>query len=193
MGAQTDTRSRIQEVALRLFTEQGYEATSLREIAEALNVTKAALYYHFKTKDDIIASLTEDRITSLDALVAWAQEQPRTAETRRELIRRYSEDMTRGRDHEVMRFLERNQTALQQHSKVMMMRERMTTLLSVLCDADDPITVKLRRSMAIFTMHAVWFVLRDEKVSDEERTEAALQLGLELIDSAEKCNAPEKS
>ena len=55
-----DTRSRIQEVALELFTEQGYEATSLREIAERLGVTKAALYYHFKTKDDIVCSLVED-------------------------------------------------------------------------------------------------------------------------------------
>ena len=42
------TRQRIQAVALELFTEQGYEKTSLREIAERLNVTKAALYYHFK-------------------------------------------------------------------------------------------------------------------------------------------------
>ena len=48
-------------VALKLFTEQGYEATSLREIAEALGVTKAALYYHFRTKDDIVTSLIEDR------------------------------------------------------------------------------------------------------------------------------------
>ncbi|WP_067171944.1 TetR/AcrR family transcriptional regulator [Microtetraspora niveoalba] len=187
MGAQTDTRRRIQEVALRLFTEQGYEATSLREIAEALNVTKAALYYHFKSKDDIVASLTEDRIASLDSLISWAKEQPRTAETRRELVRRYSHDMTHGRDHEVMRFLERNQTALQGHDKITMMRERMTTILSVLCEADDPVDVRLRRSMAIFTMHAAWFVLRDVKVDDEERTDAALRLALELIDSAEGC------
>ncbi|GLX01625.1 TetR/AcrR family transcriptional regulator [Microtetraspora sp. NBRC 16547] len=191
MGAQTDTRSRIQEVALQLFTENGYEATSLREIAEALNVTKAALYYHFKTKDDIVASLTEDRVKSLDALVAWAKEQPHTAETRRELIRRYSHDMTHGRDHQVMRFLERNQTALQGHGKVGMMRERMTALLGVLCGSDDPIDVKLRRAMAIFSMHAVWFVLRDEKATDEERTEAALEVALELIDSAEGCTARE--
>ena len=56
-----DTRARIQAVALDLFTEQGYEATSLREIAERLGVTKAALYYHFKTKDEIVASLSTTR------------------------------------------------------------------------------------------------------------------------------------
>ena len=56
------TPDRIQDVALELFTEQGYEATSLREIAERLGVTKAALYYHFKTKDDIVTSLVEDRV-----------------------------------------------------------------------------------------------------------------------------------
>src|SRR5215470_13688163 len=41
--AEGDTRTRIQRVALELFTEHGYEATSLREIAERLGVTKAAL------------------------------------------------------------------------------------------------------------------------------------------------------
>ena len=55
-----ETRARIQAVAIELFTEQGYEKTSLREIAERLNVTKAALYYHFKSKEDIVASLIED-------------------------------------------------------------------------------------------------------------------------------------
>jgi AcrR family transcriptional regulator len=45
-----DTRARIQQVALELFAEQGYDKTSLREIAERLDVTKAALYYHFKSK-----------------------------------------------------------------------------------------------------------------------------------------------
>ncbi|MFF5422204.1 TetR/AcrR family transcriptional regulator [Streptomyces misionensis] len=49
-----NTRQRIQDVALELFAEQGYEKTSLREIAEHLDVTKAALYYHFKTKEDIM-------------------------------------------------------------------------------------------------------------------------------------------
>jgi AcrR family transcriptional regulator len=53
----SETRERIVEVALELFNEQGYEKTSLREIAERLDVTKAALYYHFERKEDILAEL----------------------------------------------------------------------------------------------------------------------------------------
>jgi AcrR family transcriptional regulator len=52
-----DTRTEILEVARELFSEQGYEATSLREIAERLGITKAALYYHFKSKDEILRAL----------------------------------------------------------------------------------------------------------------------------------------
>ncbi|GII57400.1 TetR family transcriptional regulator [Planotetraspora thailandica] len=183
MGAQTNTRTRIQDVAIKLFTEQGYEATSLREIAEALGVTKAALYYHFKTKEDIVASLFEDRLDSVHGLVAWAKEQPRTPETRREIIRRYAADMTRRRHHEVMRFMERNQTALRGHGKAEEMRESMTDLLSVLCDPGDSTAVRLKRSMAIFALHATWFVLVDDTLTDEQRMAAALDVALELIEA----------
>ena len=44
-------------MALDLFTEQGFDGTSLRQIAEQLGVTKAALYYHFESKDDILLAL----------------------------------------------------------------------------------------------------------------------------------------
>jgi AcrR family transcriptional regulator len=50
-------RQEILDVALELFNEQGYEKTSLREIAERLGVTKAALYYHFERKEDILLEL----------------------------------------------------------------------------------------------------------------------------------------
>jgi AcrR family transcriptional regulator len=70
------TRERILDVALELFTEQGYEQTSLREIAERLGVTKAALYFHFERKEDILFELHMrlhalgrdglDRLASLD-------------------------------------------------------------------------------------------------------------------------------
>ncbi|WP_327269171.1 TetR/AcrR family transcriptional regulator [Streptomyces sp. NBC_01218] len=72
----TDTRTEIRAVALELFTEQGYEATSLREIAERLGITKAALYYHFKSKDDIVRSLFTTYLDAVADLVEWAREQP---------------------------------------------------------------------------------------------------------------------
>ena len=56
-GASANTRERILDVALDLFTEQGFDGTSLRQIAEQLGVTKAALYYHFTSKDDILLAL----------------------------------------------------------------------------------------------------------------------------------------
>jgi AcrR family transcriptional regulator len=78
------TRERILEVALKLFNEQGYDKTSLREIAERLDVTKAALYYHFERKQDILLELhlrahalgreQLERLDSLDELqlvAAW--------------------------------------------------------------------------------------------------------------------------
>jgi AcrR family transcriptional regulator len=53
----SNTRQRILDAALDLFTEQGYDGTSLREIAAQLGVTKAALYYHFESKEDILRAL----------------------------------------------------------------------------------------------------------------------------------------
>jgi AcrR family transcriptional regulator len=51
------TRERILDVALGLFARQGFNGTRLRQIAESLGLTKAALYYHFESKDDILLAL----------------------------------------------------------------------------------------------------------------------------------------
>jgi len=55
--ASISTRERILDIALELFTERGYDKTSLRDIAERLGTTKAALYYHFERKEDILMEL----------------------------------------------------------------------------------------------------------------------------------------
>jgi AcrR family transcriptional regulator len=52
-----DTRERILDVAQELFTRHGYDKTSLRDIAERLGITKAALYYYFERKEDILLEL----------------------------------------------------------------------------------------------------------------------------------------
>ena len=56
MGERT-TRERILDEALDLFVEKGFDNASLRELAERMGFTKAALYYHFPSKADILMGL----------------------------------------------------------------------------------------------------------------------------------------
>jgi AcrR family transcriptional regulator len=52
-----NTRQRILDIALDLFISQGYDATSIRQIAERLGFSKASIYYHFASKQDILMAL----------------------------------------------------------------------------------------------------------------------------------------
>ncbi len=76
-------QTRILKVALDLFGEHGVSGTSLQMIADAVGVTKAAVYRQFKTKDEIIIAVTEMQLARFqDALqAAEAQEnRPRARE-----------------------------------------------------------------------------------------------------------------
>ena len=66
------TRARIVEVALELIADRGFAATSTREIAERLGVTKAALYYYFRTKDDLLSAIVGPATAELEALIERA-------------------------------------------------------------------------------------------------------------------------
>ncbi|MDC0742159.1 TetR/AcrR family transcriptional regulator [Polyangium mundeleinium] len=71
--AATDTRSRLLDAALRLFSEHGVEGTSLQMIADELGVTKAAVYYHFKTKDEITEAVAAPALQELDQIIEEAR------------------------------------------------------------------------------------------------------------------------
>ncbi|MEV4198829.1 TetR/AcrR family transcriptional regulator [Micromonospora globbae] len=175
------TRERIKAVALELFTEQGYEKTSLREIAERLNVTKAALYYHFKSKDEIVTSFVVDRVERIDALVDWAESQPATRETRRELIARYADVMFTDDHPSVMRFFEQNQTVLKNLAAGQQMRGRMMRLATALCRGDDSPAAQLRAALSLFAVHSSWFAVRTPHITDAERRKIALDVADELL------------
>ncbi len=67
-----DTRTRLLDTALGLFTVHGVEGTSLQMIADALGVTKAAVYYHFRTKDEITEAVAEPALRELSAILDQA-------------------------------------------------------------------------------------------------------------------------
>jgi AcrR family transcriptional regulator len=156
--ARSDTRARIQQVAVELFTEHGYEGTSLREIAERLNVTKAALYYHFKSKEDIVTSLVEDHYKQLDALIGWAREQPRTPATRREVLSRYI-DIVAGGD-QVFRMLHQNRAAVSMlasaKSSGELFKERIDSLIDLMTEPGAGLPERVRAAMAISGISVAW-------------------------------------
>ncbi len=70
-----DTKEKILMTALHLFARDGYEAVSVRNIAEALGMTKGALYRHYKNKRDIFDSIVE-RMIRIDEERANAHQMP---------------------------------------------------------------------------------------------------------------------
>jgi AcrR family transcriptional regulator len=177
-----DTRERIKQVAIELFTEQGYEQTSLREIAERLGVTKAALYYHFKSKEEIVSAFVEERVAATEELVEWARSQPPGPQMRREFIRRYAQVLYSGEFHLMVRFFQDNQPALKRTVVGETMRKQMFTLIDVLSGPEAEPTEKLRTAYSVFVLHSSWFLLRDVELTDEQRAAAALEVALELAD-----------
>ena len=179
----TDTRSRVQKVALELFAEQGYEKTSLREIAERLGVTKAALYYHFPSKEAIVHSFTDDYFAEIDALVDWAKDQPRTEATRREILQRYVGIVLAG--SEVFRFLHQNQASVQAmeagKDRFARFRGRLDALTDLLAGPDAPLRDRVRASAAVLSVGATYMVYL-QQVDDPDKLGAIiLELATDLI------------
>ncbi|MFI6145152.1 TetR/AcrR family transcriptional regulator [Streptomyces sp. NPDC051109] len=181
-----NTRQRIQDVALELFAEQGYEKTSLREIAERLEVTKAALYYHFKTKEDIIISVFEDLTRPIDELIDWAKQQPRTLEMKREVLRRYSEAMAAGAP--LYRFMQENQATMRELSIGETVKRRLFTLVELLRTEDGPLADQVRCVSALFTLHAGMMFLQHVEGNPEETRQAALEVATDLITQAHQAS-----
>jgi AcrR family transcriptional regulator len=150
-GRRGDTRARIQQVALELFAEQGYERTSLREIAERLGVTKAALYYHFKSKEDIVRSFTEDYFGEIDALIAWASDQPPAPNIRVDILDRFI-GIVMDRN-EVFRFLEQNQASLRSleggKHRFEQFRPRLNALVELIAGREPQQRARVRATAAI--------------------------------------------
>jgi AcrR family transcriptional regulator len=180
--ARGNTRQRIQDVALELFAEQGYEKTSLREIAEALDVTKAALYYHFKTKEDILISLFQDLTRPMDELIEWGQTQPHTLETKQEILRRYSEALVGAAP--LFRFMQENQATMRDLSIGETFKDRMMVMLELIREPEAPLADQVRCISALFTMHAGMFVLKDIEADPEDKRQAVLEVAIDLVSRA---------
>lgn len=63
--------------AIDLFNRQGYDATSINDLAVDLGITKSAIYHHFDSKEAILAAALDEALDGLDAAVAAAADATR--------------------------------------------------------------------------------------------------------------------
>ena len=173
----TDTREQIRRLALELFAQRGYDGTSLREIADRLGITKAAVYYHFKTKEDILASLVNDFFAEVDELVSWAQQQPASPTTREQVLRRYHALLGQ-RATEWAQFLQEAQAALRDIAVGEQLRSRFNRLADLLVEPGEPIAARLRARLAFVALH---MGAHHFGTGNEEARDAALEIARDLI------------
>lgn len=199
----SDTRARIIDVALELFASQGYEKTSLREIADRLGVTKAALYYHFKTKDDIVHGIVRTMAAPIDEAIAWGRGQAWSPELRDELVRRFAAGMAERAP--LLRFFHENQPALRESAAGHEFKERMLAMIELVQGPDATFHDRLRATMALFAINSAFFLLKQEHsepcgtgsvayasppVTLVEAMDAAVELALEIAARIEPAGGP---
>ena len=79
-------QARIITAALELFAENGVGGTSLQMIADAIGVTKAAVYHQYNTKDEIVLAAAQAELETVDAVVRAAEAEPTRPQARKTLI-----------------------------------------------------------------------------------------------------------
>ncbi|WP_433491461.1 TetR/AcrR family transcriptional regulator [Nocardia grenadensis] len=93
-----DTKRAILDAAVQLFVAKGYEETSLREVADAVGITKPSLYYHYASKLELLVAIVNPLLDELRALAEQVEQMPSDAATRRTVLQSYIRAMIRHRD-----------------------------------------------------------------------------------------------
>jgi AcrR family transcriptional regulator len=154
------TRDRILDTALQLFTELGFDATTLQEIADRLGFTKAAIYYHYRSKEDILMAL-HMRMHQIgrDAL-AELTEGPVTLDVWESLLDTLLDEMLvqrplflmHERNQAVLERLHRNADHDAQHE------DFLARLRQILSDPAVPLRDRVRMSCSLGAIFSVLFV-----------------------------------
>ena len=178
------TRENIQSVALRLFSDQGYESTSMRQIAEELGFTKAALYYHFKSKEDIVRALMEAMRGQVTDLVAWARDPGARHGATPDVITRWTAIM-HDQGLRMFRFLGSNYRLVTGHQSEPGQHGGMAAavgeLFAILTPAGASVEDQLRVRFALLSINMLGMAARDLDADEKDILEAAARISTGLL------------
>lgn len=116
-------RSEILDAAEKLFCTKGYDATSTGDILRELGIARGTLYYHFKSKEDILDAMIDRLTQALAARAAGVLDRKDIPVLQRLTLMMQSLQVNNALGHEIMSQVHKPQNALM-HQK---MQERMLT------------------------------------------------------------------
>jgi AcrR family transcriptional regulator len=179
-GDPADTKSRALAIALDLFSRNGYDATSMREISEQLGVTKAALYYHFAGKEDLVRGILEEFMGSVDAVVTWATSSEKPSPEA--VLRRWAELM-RVDGMRLMRFMQANQRIVRdlQPEGHGTFPERLVPLFDALSEGDKSLGAQVRARAALFALQGTAAFSGSLDATDAEVFDEALIVAVGIL------------
>ena len=187
----TDTRDRLLSVALGLFARQGYATTSLREIADALGVTKAAVYFHYRTKEDILTGIMSGHTDTLNALLDDAIPRTSTLAGREELLCLYA-DYHAAWGLDLTRLARQTDTEISSLPIGAEIRRTYRRLLDGLAGPDPTVLDQTRARTALAAIQTV--ALAPTLEDDEHQLrDAALTIGLEVLRQGQPTMPPSAS
>ena len=91
IGPKSAAQARVIGAARELFAVHGVGGTSLQMIADAIGVSKAAVYHQYRTKEEIVVAAAEAELADVEAAVAFAEAEPSATRARLVLITRMVE------------------------------------------------------------------------------------------------------
>jgi len=94
MPGARNRRDTVLAAALDGFTSRGYDATSVAELAAATGMSKAAVSYHFRTKNDLLHALADPLLEELDALIERHPSRPHWPDEVQALLEDYLTALT---------------------------------------------------------------------------------------------------
>jgi AcrR family transcriptional regulator len=168
----TAPQSRILDAALALFAEHGISGTSLQMIADAIGVTKAAVYHQYNTKDEIVLAVASDLLAGLEAAVTAAEAwRPRSRARARAVLLDHMVDLAVER-RQMAGVLQRDPVMLrflQEHAPFRRVMERVNRVL--LAGSIDPaarvLTGILTSAIAGTVIHPLAMQLDDARLRSQ--------------------------
>ena len=148
-SAPPDTRDLILRRARELFSMQGYRGTSVRQLTSGLNLTPAALYYHFTGKEDVLAGVLAPMERDGEAIIVRMAKLEPTPEALREVLDDYFDLLAR--DIVVFRLVA-DDVDVQKSAVGQRLRAQARDLFAWLTRSSRDVTDRVRAAAAVGTI-----------------------------------------